>query len=1108
MEQVYYTQCPMGYGLGASNGFQVKRLSPGYPIRGDFHHLGLRSFLSGGRALAPPVLRYRRAEDGVAELAWLTPRSHEYQTERGLWGRPGGHFAHGVRLDAAEMNAIHHWPAGLFDRPFWRRSDPEATRGRGPDPLEVSPDWLANEPSFMSAARLAAGLDPAWLATLFSALAAAVRGRRTLVLVDQVGRLPGHVALLTLGFPEVAREALTFSTYHDRPEDLAGFRLQGTAPDPKANRAVLVAQGFFADMGGATIEPAIAAARWARTLACWLTGQSEDDRAAWLATAGRAAAAKGASGPETFWSEDWLNHLYELPRLVGPGSPPPRQDEEWRSLEVLTCWARAEGLGRDVAAARRPDWWRQAANGGEEARQAALAHLQLRESWTGSGNPAEWGAALASWLELCPPMRRQGWLAELVHAVPGRARPGFVRGLFATATPQLARSGVGWLRAQPAIDPLALLPLEVRSAVERSRGEDVSSALAQVLARALAARGCLIEVLDALASEVSARRDVRPEAERAFGAVLATADEPASRALLAWALAREDEAEGWLGPYLCSLSASPEPLEQWSLVSRRIAPGQATAFTRVALEVARDPGVPDEVFRWGIEMLLLPLPESDRPRDPDWPGLYLDRTPSGLDLVRRLFAREYRDLGVKRWLDQARQRGELTTEHAARIEVCLRYARALKSGDPRVLIRVELPAVPAEERGALLAQMLSRVGTVSDETLGLALDTCRAAWPGGFARGAEGLAGIAEAIAERLEADRAYPDVWLDRVYRVVTRLGLRAEDQTGFEPGGLAAAMIAATVRQAGAGFFPWRFRAFLLQHDEAWRALDEDMTRDLRGRTVAEYLDTLEQWDRNLVKGVHSARFFEVWLNCCEHSALAAVVAARAHDLKTLPGLSWWRRGEHEDARDDLRDAFARLAPLSPLDEDALNAVQGWMRASDRAAHASPVRSIADGDLVPIDAEVQTAPRGGAADTTGHAALSEFGQARWRCIEALSAFHRTGLGSEACWQLIEGWSQSLPIAQLVETERYVFLDWLIPRLGEHDDLKVARLASWLVRAGLTDPDQVVRWPDELGAWAEIPDSLRQARAALVSALRSEWKTVLREARERTRKTTAGGFP
>src|SRR5258708_30042339 len=86
MKQIYYTQCPIGYGLGASNGFQVKRISPGYPTAVDFRYLGLRAFVAGTRTLAPPSLRYRRGEDATAELAWLTPRTHEYETERGLWG--------------------------------------------------------------------------------------------------------------------------------------------------------------------------------------------------------------------------------------------------------------------------------------------------------------------------------------------------------------------------------------------------------------------------------------------------------------------------------------------------------------------------------------------------------------------------------------------------------------------------------------------------------------------------------------------------------------------------------------------------------------------------------------------------------------------------------------------------------------------------------------------------------------------------------------------------------------------------------------------------------------------------------------------------------------
>src|SRR3954451_17956348 len=91
MKQIYYTQCPIGYGLGASNGFQIKRVSSGYPLTGDFRQFGLRAYLAGTRTMAPPALRYRRNEQGAAEVAWLHPRTHEYETERGLWGRPGGH---------------------------------------------------------------------------------------------------------------------------------------------------------------------------------------------------------------------------------------------------------------------------------------------------------------------------------------------------------------------------------------------------------------------------------------------------------------------------------------------------------------------------------------------------------------------------------------------------------------------------------------------------------------------------------------------------------------------------------------------------------------------------------------------------------------------------------------------------------------------------------------------------------------------------------------------------------------------------------------------------------------------------------------------------------
>ena len=119
MEQIYYTQCPVGYGLGASNGFQVKRITRGYPLASDFRHLGLRAFPAGRRTLAPPTLRYRRAGD-AAEIAWLTPRPMEYETERGPWGRPGGHFAHGLILSPEEQAELDQVRRKVDDPEFIR----------------------------------------------------------------------------------------------------------------------------------------------------------------------------------------------------------------------------------------------------------------------------------------------------------------------------------------------------------------------------------------------------------------------------------------------------------------------------------------------------------------------------------------------------------------------------------------------------------------------------------------------------------------------------------------------------------------------------------------------------------------------------------------------------------------------------------------------------------------------------------------------------------------------------------------------------------------------------------------------------------------------------
>ena len=68
------------------------------------------------------------------------------------------------------------------------------------------------------------------------------------------------------------------------------------------------------------------------------------------------------------------------------------------------------------------------------------------------------------------------------------------------------------------------------------------------------------------------------------------------------------------------------------------------------------------------------------------------------------------------------------------------------------------------------------------------------------------------------------------------------------------------------------------------------------------------------------------------------------------------------------------------------------------------------------------------------------------------------------------------------------------IPRLEEHDSVKVGRLASWLVRMGMSDPDRLSGWAEQLEPDQPVPDAIKLARVTLVSDLRAEWRTVLRE--------------
>ena len=242
----------------------------------------------------------------------------------------------------------------------------------------------------------------------------------------------------------------------------------------------------------------------------------------------------------------------------------------------------------------------------------------------------------------------------------------------------------------------------------------------------------------------------------------------------------------------------------------------------------------------------------------------------------------------------------------------------------------------------------------------------------------------------------------------------------------------------------------------DECVVVLAADVRYDLSERNSAESLAAFDVWDQHLPRGVYSARFFEVWLNSCEAAALAATVEARAGDLRTLPSLRRWRHSDYEGGVDDLRDAFGAVCRCDRSTRSCATSVRSWI--------------------------------------SGAGGLSEFGRQRWACLDVLSAFHRSGLDAEACWQVVEGWTRGLSLEVLTMDERYVFLAWVI---RERNWRKLgSRLAAWLTRECLNDPDRARHWAEELGRFLDVEPELIARRQRFVSDLRAEWKVAVRGAR------------
>ena len=341
----------------------------------------------------------------------------------------------------------------------------------------------------------------------------------------------------------------------------------------------------------------------------------------------------------------------------------------------------------------------------------------------------------------------------------------------------------------------------------------------------------------------------------------------------------------------------------------------------------------------------------------------------------------------------------------------------------------------------------------------------RNAWPGAFEPGALGLTEVAHAIANALLSHRADPSPWLGRLADVLSRLGLEASTPAGFGPDGLAAHVLAATVRNDDPNFIPWPLRQLVFNDDVAWRALAADIRQDLDA-AISDRLQTLETWDRSLAKGLRTARFFELWLNACDTETLAATVVARADDLRTLGPLAWWRYAEHPDAGSDLRDAYARLAPMAPVAVGALPSVRSWTQSLSRGERGSSFDGLKG---AAPEQRLSSHSRAGA-EGDFHPWASSVGDVSTR----LSVFSDSGQSTQAAWQVLANWRKTVPIGKLDLTDRYRFLAWIIHWLDEHDSVQVARFAKWLVDSGITDVDPLNRWTEILHGHIVASDAVQ----------------------------------
>jgi hypothetical protein len=398
----------------------------------------------------------------------------------------------------------------------------------------------------------------------------------------------------------------------------------------------------------------------------------------------------------------------------------------------------------------------------------------------------------------------------------------------------------------------------------------------------------------------------------------------------------------------------------------------------------------------------------------------------------------------------------------------------LKSGNAHAMAMCDLATIPPVDRPSLLHRMLSK----TQDQPGVILEAARQAWPWAEESASTRLTRFGEALASwsGLSQHRPSPAQWLDRLRWVIDRIAPCPD----LNQSQLAAEVVGATGRSRIDPSDLWRLRQWLFGQDSAWKTLAADLRWSLASLPASRATELVEEWDQRIDKGVKSGRFWEVVLNACDGERLAVVASVRADELRTLDRIPWWDGVAGGEAIPEMREAFARLIPMAPLSEDRLGSVQNWLR--------NPRTKPSRDDVIRVES----------AQTVAVDRLSPSGDARWRCVEALSKLYRKGIdASTRGWDVLNWKNSNLPLSRLSLEDRVSFVAWMIRSFDSVSDFQVAPVAKWLFDSGFVEVGSLSRWQELTGPTDSSTLDL-EPRSELAGLLRRELLILQREAQER----------